>query len=167
LVSRLSIFFAVLAVVLVATGLYGTLAYKVVKRTSEIGMRMALGAQQHQVLWMVIRESLVLCALGAILGLPLAIAGSRLLKAMLFGIQPGDPFTFVVALLGIAIVALAASLVAEGASCFVSGSAGGVAVRVTGDTGPSILSNQVEPMPGHVRTLAHAARDSLRPPSAG
>jgi ABC-type antimicrobial peptide transport system permease subunit len=111
LVSRLSIFFAVLAVVLVATGLYGTLAYKVVKRTSEIGMRMALGAQQHQVLWMVIRESLVLCALGAILGLPLAIAGSRLLKAMLFGIQPGDPFTFVVALLGIAIVALAASLV--------------------------------------------------------
>ena len=111
LFARLSIFFAVLAVVLVATGLYGTLAYKVVRRTSEIGVRMALGAQQHQVLWMVIRESLILCALGTILGLPAAIAGSRLLKAMLFGIQPGDPSTFVAALLGIGLVALLASLV--------------------------------------------------------
>jgi ABC-type lipoprotein release transport system permease subunit len=111
LFARLATFFGLLAVLLVATGLYATLAYKVVRRTAEIGVRMAVGAQQHQVLWMIIRESLVLCALGVLLGLPAAIAGARLLKAMLFGLQPGDPITLTAALAGIAIIAVAASFV--------------------------------------------------------
>ncbi|HVH87274.1 MAG TPA: ADOP family duplicated permease, partial [Terriglobales bacterium] len=111
LFARLATFFGLLAVVLVATGLYATLAYKVVRRTSEIGVRMAVGAQQHQVLWMIIRESLVLCLFGTLLGLPAAIAGARLLKAMLFGLQPGDPVTLMAALAGIALIALAASFI--------------------------------------------------------
>src|SRR5437868_10271805 len=91
LFARLAMFFGLLAALLVATGLYGTLAYRVNRRTSEIGIRMALGAQRQQVLWMVLRESLVLGAIAIAVGLPLAIAGSRLLKSMLFGLQPFDP----------------------------------------------------------------------------
>lgn len=111
LFARLATFFGLLAVVLVATGLYATLAYKVVRRTAEIGVRMAVGAQRGQVLWLIIRESLVLCALGTLLGIPAALAGARLLKAILFGLQPGDPLTLVVALGGIALVTVAASFV--------------------------------------------------------
>ena len=111
LFARLATFFGLLAVVLVATGLYATLAYKVVRRTAEIGVRMAVGAQREQVLWMIIRESLVVCALGTLLGLPVALAGARLLKAILFGLQPGDPLTLVVALVGMALVTIAASIV--------------------------------------------------------
>jgi predicted permease len=109
LFARLAGFFGLLAVVLVATGLYATLAYKVVRRTAEIGVRMAIGAQRGQVLWMVLRESLVLCAFGTLLGIPAAIAGARLLKAMLFGLQPGDPLTLIGATGGIALVTLTAS----------------------------------------------------------
>jgi predicted permease len=111
LFARLASFFGLLAVLLVATGLYGTLAYKVARRTSEIGIRMALGAQRHQVVWMVLRESLVLCVAGVLVGLPAAVAGTRLLRSMLFGLQPGDPFTFIAALLAIVAIALAASAV--------------------------------------------------------
>jgi ABC-type antimicrobial peptide transport system permease subunit len=111
LFARLSAFFGALAVLLVATGLYGTLAYKVSRRTAEIGVRMALGAQRRQVLWMVIRESLGVCLVGALVGLPAAISAARLLRAMLFGLQPGDPFTFASALMCIAIVALTASFI--------------------------------------------------------
>src|SRR5205085_9344095 len=110
LFARLSVAFGALAVLLVATGLYGTLAYGVGRRTAEIGIRMALGAQRAQVLWMVLRENLVLCGAGAALGLLLAFAGTRLLRRMLFGLQPGDPLTFVLALAGLLAVALAASM---------------------------------------------------------
>ena len=110
LFARLATFFGLLAVVMVATGLYGILAYKVARRTAEIGVRMALGAQQWHVLWMVIRESLALYLVGAVLGVPAAIAVARLLKATLFGLQPEDPATFAAVLTGIAVVALAASL---------------------------------------------------------
>ena len=111
LFSRLATFFGVLAAILVATGLYGTLAYRVNRRTSEIGVRMALGARSGQVLWMVMRESVILSAIGILVGLPLAIAASRLLKSMLFGLTPGDPLSFTLAVAAIAIVALGASVV--------------------------------------------------------
>ena len=109
LIARLSMFFGLLAVVLVATGVYGALAYAVSRRTSEIGLRMALGARREQVLWMIMRETLIVCLAGVALGLPLAIACSRLLQSMLFGVTPGDPLTFAGVLAGITIVALFAS----------------------------------------------------------
>jgi predicted permease len=111
LFARLSIFFGVLAVLLVATGLYGTLAYRVSRRTSEIGVRMALGAQRQQVLWMILRESLLVSASAILAGVPVAIAGARLMRSMLFGVQPGDMISFLLALFGLILVALAASIV--------------------------------------------------------
>jgi ABC-type antimicrobial peptide transport system permease subunit len=111
LFARLSIFFGVLAVLLVATGLYGTLAYRVSRRTSEIGVRMALGAQRQQVLWMILRESLLVSASAILAGVPVAIAGARLMRSMLFGVRPGDTISFLVALFGVILVALAASII--------------------------------------------------------
>jgi ABC-type lipoprotein release transport system permease subunit len=111
LLARLAVLFGLLAALLVATGLYGTLAYRVSQRTAEVGIRMALGAQRRQVLWMVLRGSLVVSAVGVAIGLPLSMAGARFLRTMLFGVQPGDPRMFVGGVLGIAMVALAASLI--------------------------------------------------------
>lgn len=110
LFSRLALFFGALAAFLVAIGLYGTLAYRVSRRTAEIGVRMALGAQRKQVLWMILRESLIMAIVGIGVGLPLALAGARLLKSMLFGLSPSDPLTFFFALCGIAGVALISAL---------------------------------------------------------
>ena len=111
LVSRLATCFGILAAVLVATGLYGTLAYRVGRRTSEIGVRMALGARRAQVLWMVMRESLAVSAIGVAAGIPLALVASRLLRSMLFGLSPSDPVSFALAVGAIATVAIAASLI--------------------------------------------------------
>jgi predicted permease len=109
LFARLAVFFGVLAVFLVATGLYGTMAYRVSRRTAEIGVRMALGAQRRQVLWMVLRESLLICVVGIAVGLPAAFAGARLLRSMLFNLSTFDVLSFVVALAGIAAVTLVAT----------------------------------------------------------
>ena len=111
LFARLSMFFGLLAASLVATGLYGTLAYRVSRRTSEIGVRMALGAQRSQVLWMVLRESLLIIVAGVAVGLPLAVASAQVMRSMLFGVLPGDSLSFVGALVGLAVVALAASAI--------------------------------------------------------
>jgi predicted permease len=111
LLGRVSIFFAFLAALLVATGLYGTLAYRVSRRTAEIGVRMALGAQRRQVLWMVLRESLAVALAGVIVGLPLAVAATRLLRSTLFGLGPGDPLSFLAALIGMTLVTFVASLI--------------------------------------------------------
>jgi predicted permease len=111
LFARLAGAFGVLAAVLVATGLYGTLSYRVSRRTSEIGIRLALGARQQDVVWMVVRDSLEVCVVGVVVGLPLAVAGSRFLESMLFGLTTRDPWTYVGALLGVAVVALVATLV--------------------------------------------------------
>jgi ABC-type antimicrobial peptide transport system permease subunit len=81
------------------------------RRTAEIGVRMALGAQRRQVLWMILRESLGVSLGGVLLGLPLAVAGARVLRSMLFGLGPGDPFAYAGATLGLAAVVLGASLI--------------------------------------------------------
>ena len=111
LFARLSIFFGVIAVLLVATGLYGTLAYRVERRTSEIGVRMALGAQHGQVLWLILRESLLVSGAAILAGVPIAIGSARLMRSMLFGVQPGDMISFLLALFGVILVALAASII--------------------------------------------------------
>ncbi len=91
LFARLAVFFGALAAILVAVGLYGTLAYRVNRRTLEIGLRMALGAARPEVLWMIVRESLYLVAAGLIVGLPLAWFTSKLMASMLFKLSTHDP----------------------------------------------------------------------------
>jgi predicted permease len=107
LISQLSSFFSFLALTLACIGLYGVMTYNVVRRTNEIGIRMALGAQNNRVLWMVLKESLLLLGIGIALGVPATLAATRLVQAQLFGLSPSDPFTLTAAVLMIAIVTLA------------------------------------------------------------
>lgn len=111
LFARLAGFFGLLAIVLVATGLYGTLAYRVNNRIVEIGVRMAVGAQHGQVIWLVLRESLLLTAVGIAVGVPLAILVARALTSALYGVKPYDTVSFVTAAIGVALVALVSSLI--------------------------------------------------------
>ena len=111
LVANLSLFFGLLAALLVAVGLYGTLSYRISRRTSEIGVRMALGANRKRILWMVVRESLILGAAGLALGLPLAFLLARALRSLLYGLGPADFVTFAVAFLSISIITLLASAI--------------------------------------------------------
>jgi predicted permease len=114
LFARLAGCFGVLAVLLIATGLYGTLAYRVSRRSAEIGVRMALGAQRSQVVWMVLRGSLLLCAAGVVLGVPLAMAAGKGLESSLYGMKSLDAASYAFAIAGVALVALLASAVPAG-----------------------------------------------------
>jgi len=114
LFARLAGCFGVLAVVLIATGLYGTLAYRVSRRSAEIGVRMALGAQRSQVVWMVLRGSLLLCAVGVVIGVPLAMAAGKGLESSLYGMKSLDLTSYVFAIVGVALVALLASAIPAG-----------------------------------------------------
>jgi predicted permease len=102
LISQLSIFFSLLALLLACIGLYGVMTYNVVRRTNEIGVRMALGAQSSGVLWLVLKESLTLLGVGIVLGVPAALAATRLLQSQLFGIRSSDPVTVLSAVLIVA-----------------------------------------------------------------
>jgi len=97
LFSRLAVGFGLLAAFLVATGIYGTLAYRVQRRRGEIGVRIALGASRAAVLQMVLRESLWLALAGFIVGLPLCLAVSRLLRTQLYQLNALDPASFLAA----------------------------------------------------------------------
>ena len=96
LISTLTSIFSALALLLAAIGLYGVMSYNVVQRTPEIGVRLALGARAESVRWMILRESLLLLAVGVMLGLPLAVAGMREIQNQLFGMSAGDPVTFAI-----------------------------------------------------------------------
>jgi predicted permease len=111
LFARLAGFFAILAVVLVATGLAGTLLYRVNNRKVEIGVRMAVGAQRRDVVWMVLRDSLILTAVGAAIGVPLALLTGKALASVLYGLKPGDFTSMAIALAGVALTALGASVI--------------------------------------------------------
>ncbi|MGB9029616.1 MAG: ABC transporter permease [Acidobacteriaceae bacterium] len=101
--------FALLALVLAASGIYGVLAYRTQLRTHEIGIRMALGAGRRDVLWLILRQGLRLAALGIALGLVLTVAFTRFISAQLYGVSPADPLTFALVTLLLAVVAAAAS----------------------------------------------------------
>jgi ABC-type antimicrobial peptide transport system permease subunit len=108
LMANLCSGFGVAALLLAAIGIYGTLAYAVARRTTEIGIRMAVGAQRHTVLWMVLRESVILTAAGFALGLPLAFEAVHSIRSFLFGVPTADPLAIGGAVLLIAIASLAA-----------------------------------------------------------
>jgi ABC-type antimicrobial peptide transport system permease subunit len=111
LVATLSSAFGVLATLLASIGLYGVMAYTVARRTREIGIRMALGAATGNVVWLVMKEVLILVGIGIVLGLAASWGLTRYVQKELYGIQPNDLTTIVLATIGIAIVALAAGYV--------------------------------------------------------
>jgi len=111
LFARLATLLGAVAVLLSAIGLYGLLAYGVARRTPEIGLRMALGAQRGVVRWMILRESLVLAVAGLLFGIPTALAGARVLQSMLFGLAPTDAATITAASLAMLALAIAAGYI--------------------------------------------------------
>ena len=101
--------FGVLALALACVGIYGIMAYSVANRTNEIGIRLALGAQPSQVQGMILRESGWLAGAGVVVGVAAALALARLVKSMLYGVQPWDPVTLAAGAFLLLAVALAAS----------------------------------------------------------
>jgi len=110
LMAMLAGFFGVLAIALAAVGLYGVIAYMVARRTNEIGIRMALGADRARILLLIMREVAAICAVGLVVGLALAFAAAPAIRSLLYGLRPTDPVTLAVAAVGIGALAVIASL---------------------------------------------------------
>lgn len=116
-IAQLSTFFGLLAVFLSAIGIYGLMSYVVSRRTNEIGIRMALGAERTHVRWLVMREVLILVAIGIAIGVPAALLSSKLVASMLFGLSTTDTASLLAAVaVMLAIAALAGYLPARRAS---------------------------------------------------
>ena len=109
LIAQLSAFFGALAVFLACIGIYGLLSYAVLRRTNEIGIRLALGAQTRTLRWMVLRESIVLLTIGLALGLPIALASTGILRNLLYQLSPSDPWTFAASVLIVAAMTILAA----------------------------------------------------------
>jgi putative ABC transport system permease protein len=109
LMATLSGFFGFLAALLATVGLYGVISYTVARRTNEIGIRMALGAQRGNVVGMIMREAGLLLAIGLAVGAALALAAARTATSLLFGLKPHDPVTIALAIVVLAAVAATAS----------------------------------------------------------
>jgi putative ABC transport system permease protein len=109
-IARLAGVFGLLAMLLASIGLYGIMAYTVARRTRDIGIRMALGAQPASVLWLILRETLLLVLIGVAVGLPVAFGGTHLIKSMLFGLGVVDPLAMIVPAITLAVVAAVAGL---------------------------------------------------------
>jgi predicted permease len=117
LIAKLAAFFGLIALLLACVGLYGVMSYAVARRTSEIGIRMALGAQSRQVLWLVLREALTLVLIGVVIGWIASLAATQTASSLLFGLEPNDPITITLAtLLLLTISVLAGYLPARRAS---------------------------------------------------
>jgi predicted permease len=110
LIAQLVSFFGLLALLLACIGLYGVMAHGVVRRTKEIGIRMALGAERRSISWMVLRETLVLILIGVAIGVPTAVGAGRLISSQLFGLSAADPLTLLAATLVLTVVAVLAGL---------------------------------------------------------
>jgi len=100
--------FALLAVAIACVGLYGTMAHSVVRRTNEIGLRMALGADRRRLIWMVLREVIVMAAVGLAIGVPIALATTKFIKSFLFEMKPNDPLAIAGAATILVLAAMAA-----------------------------------------------------------
>ena len=108
-VARVSTAFGLLALLIAAVGLYGVLAYGVARRRREIGLRIAVGARPFAIAAMFLRESLILLAVGVVIGLPIALVLTRLVSSMLFGLRPQDPFSIIATVIVLTAATLAAS----------------------------------------------------------
>jgi ABC-type antimicrobial peptide transport system permease subunit len=108
LVARLGAFFGLLALLLACVGLYGVMSYGVARRTNEIGIRIALGARGRSVLWLVLREALVLVSIGLVVGVLASLAVTKTAASLLFELKPNDPLTITLATLLLSLVALVA-----------------------------------------------------------
>jgi macrolide transport system ATP-binding/permease protein len=106
--ARLCSFFAILALVIASVGLYGTVSHNVSRRTGEIGIRMALGAQRRRIVWLVLRDVLVLTALGLAIGMGTTLVTSKFVGSFLYGMKPNDPLSLTLAVVIFLSVALLA-----------------------------------------------------------
>ena len=111
LIALLSAGFGLLATLLASIGLYGVMAFIVARRRKEIGLRLALGAEPSGVLWIVMREVLLLLAIGLAVGVPAAIALGRYVSSQLYGIQPNDPWIAIGTVVLLTVVSAAAGLI--------------------------------------------------------
>src|SRR5713226_583097 len=111
MIASLSAVFGFLATLLAVIGLYGVMAYTVAQRTREVGIRMALGAARANVIWMVMREVLLLVAIGVVAGVTASLALTRVVQSQLFGLTPHDPLTLGLATAALALVACAAGYI--------------------------------------------------------
>ncbi len=111
LIARLTELFGLLALVIACVGLYGVTAYSVARRTNEIGIRMALGADRRRVVWLVLRGALLQLGLGLAAGIPITLAGGRLMASQLYGVKSYDPLILVVATVVLTACALVAGFV--------------------------------------------------------
>src|SRR5262249_39402475 len=117
LLAKLFTLFSLLALLLASIGLYGVMSYDVSRRTHEVGVRMALGAQRRDVIGLVLRETMLLVVIGIIIGLSTAMGATRLIAGLLYGLMPNDPLTIALAaLLLLAVAALAGYLPARRAA---------------------------------------------------
>ena len=111
LIALLSAGFGLLATILASIGLYGVMAFVVVRRKKELGIRLALGAQPGSVIWLVMKEVLLLLAIGLAVGIPAAIGAGRYISAQLYGIEPNDPSIAITTTVLLAVVSAAAGLI--------------------------------------------------------
>jgi ABC-type antimicrobial peptide transport system permease subunit len=111
LIASLSAGFGLLATLLASIGLYGVMAFVVARRKKELGIRLALGAQPSLVIWLVMREVLLLLAIGLAVGLPAALALGRFVSTQLYGIQPHDPLIATWTMVLLTVVSAAAGLI--------------------------------------------------------
>ena len=111
LIARLTLMFGGLALVLASVGLYGITSYQVARRTSEIGLRMALGADRGNVVRLVMRGALSLVGLGLLIGVPVALVGARFMADQLYGVKAYDPMSLLAAIAILAVAAMAAGFI--------------------------------------------------------
>jgi ABC-type antimicrobial peptide transport system permease subunit len=111
LIATLSAGFGLLATLLAAIGLYGVMAFVVSRRSKELGLRLALGAEPRAVIWIVMKEVLVLLGIGLVVGVPAAVALGRYVSSQLYGIEPNDPWMAVATVVVLAVVSALAGFV--------------------------------------------------------
>jgi predicted permease len=109
LIAQLTSFFGIIAVFLACIGTYGLLSYSVARRTSELGIRLALGAQSGILLWLILRECLLLLVFGLAIGIPVSLASTRILKSLLYELSPLDPMAISTAIVAVVVMTIAAA----------------------------------------------------------